>query len=90
MASETSDERDAKYPEHAKLRARKADARLLSAFLDDLEESGLVICEADDSDNYYSTSRTKADLIGAFLGVDPDALSREKDAMYQEMVGIKL
>lgn len=86
MASETGDERDAKYPEHAKLRARKADARLLSAFLDDLEESGLVICEA----NYYSTSRTKADLIGAFLGVDPDALSREKDAMYQEMVGIKL
>ena len=83
-----------KYPEHTKLRTRRSDANILSDFLDYLEKSGRVLCDMvndeGDGSSYYRSTVSKADLIGPFLGVNPRALKSEKEALYQDVTGLKL
>jgi hypothetical protein len=77
----------AKYPEHEKLKARQADALLLSGFIDFLNERGWNIAEyTEDSDRLWAIRERPEEIIGLFLEIDPKKLSKEKDAMYAELI----
>lgn len=81
------------YPEHEKLKARREEARILSEFLDFLEAEHVHFAKWNDHDRLDPAShadprfRNNEGIIGAFLDIDPDALSREKDAMYASLRG---
>lgn len=80
---------DAKYPQHAKLRTVKHDSQAIGAFLDWLlhERGDTHICTWPEGDNHPGTDPTATieGLLGEYFGIDPKALSREKDAMYDEL-----
>ena len=56
---------------------------------EDREVPEEIIDEGDGS-SYYRSTVSKADLIGPFLGVNPRALKSEKEALYQDVTGLKL
>lgn len=86
------------YPEHEKLKAREREALTLSGFLDMLGERHFVLaryhehddrcdeCDLSEERLYDFRVPTKEQLIGLFLDIDPEKLSAEKDAMYQELI----
>lgn len=87
------------YPLHEKLKARRAESLALSGFLDMLDEMNLHLAKYHEhapsciegdcwlrSDTPYDIRvPSKEQLIGLYLGIDPTALSTEKDAMYAEI-----
>ena len=70
-----------KYPEHEKLKAKEKQAIIISGFLDFLEEQDLCLGKLNKGDvvPIYLTNRQKEKLIGDFLGIDVEALHKEKD-----------
>ena len=76
-----------KYPEHEKLQAREPDNRVVSEFLDWLDEKWLEICcdSGIPGGGYTPAGLSKEDLIGEFFGVDPKRLELEKQAMLREI-----
>lgn len=80
---------DAKYPEHAKLRAVRGESQHIGQFLDWLihERGDTHICVWPEGHNYPSSDHTATieGLLGEYFDIDPKALSREKDEMYDEL-----
>lgn len=82
-----------KYPLHEKLRAHEREANTLSGFLDFIQERGWLLAEystntdADLFERLFPIQERPEQIIGAYLGIDPKALSAEKDAMYAEAWG---
>lgn len=82
------------YPEHDKLRAAEPRRRIVQEFIDHVRDSdtwnlrrrprALDACLACGNDETAMFDADYADLIGEFFGVDPEALSREKDAMLEQ------
>lgn len=76
-----------KYPLHEKLKAHEREALTLSGFLDFLSAQGWEIGEYPAKSDYLFPIRQRPDeIIGAYLEIDPKALSAEKDAMYAELI----
>lgn len=79
------------YPMHEKMKEHREEARIISEFLDFLSEADVSLAKWNERDQLESASYTdrrfsaKDRVIGAFLEIDPDALSREKDEMYAEL-----
>lgn len=73
---------NAAYPLHAELKARLPEAQAIGAFLDWLEDQGLVLCKLHErTENYYPHYLSKERRIGEFLEIDPEKLDDEKRAM---------
>lgn len=76
------------YPEHEKLRASEREAQTLSSFIDFIAQQGWELCKWDD--NQYTPrpwriQETPEEIIGMFLGIDPQKLEAEKVAMLKEI-----
>lgn len=82
---------EAKYPLHEKLKAHERESLVLSGFLDFIQERGWMLAEfgknkeTDLHDRLFPIRERPDEIIGAYLNIDPKALSAEKDAMYQEL-----
>lgn len=74
------------YPLHKKLKANAVAAFSLSQFLDFLDEKELTIAETyGGQGRLYPITKTKEQLIGEFLGIDPKALQAEKEEIIEEL-----
>lgn len=70
------------YPLHNELRANIEAARTVGEFLDWMDEQSFFISQFSlGGSNMRPVNRTKTELIGMFLGIDPMALDREKRHM---------
>lgn len=83
------------YPVHDKLKARELEARTIGDFLDWLREdkryhiAHYVKWEGYRDEHLDTVYDTPEQLIGGFLGIDPDELQREKAAMLDAIRGEK-
>lgn len=83
-----------KYPLHAKLKAHEHESLLLSGFLDILGDLGYDVVKRHECNRcspfceriYDAQGPTNEHIIGLYLGINPKELSKEKDAMYAELV----
>lgn len=74
-----------KYPVHEELKALATERRIVQSFLDWMDEDDLVICVNDGGEVKDQYNDTHAETIGRFLGIDPDELEAERQAMFAEM-----
>lgn len=77
-----------KYPLHDLLHERIEEARTIGNFLDWLDEQDICLCvpSYDDEDGGYCFDyMSKEARIGAFLGIDPAKLEKEKRQMLDEL-----
>lgn len=91
----TDEERDAKYPVHAKVRAHKAEADIIGRFLETMrEEHNAVLATPAPEDSLGRPLTERWEFLdgqierqlAVYFGIDLKALSDEKDAMYKELV----
>lgn len=85
----------AKYPEHEKLRAVKAQSQTIGDFLSWLEERDMAVCERVpediDEDGFSSdeefvpTQKGIERLLAEYFEIDLRKISDEKDAMIAEL-----
>lgn len=75
-----------KYPEHAKLEARKAEQEIIDDFLHWLDDKNIHLCEWDyDEDAYTPNSGWGyANILADYFGIDRNKFSAEKDRMLEE------
>jgi hypothetical protein len=79
------------YPEHEKLKARKAEHQAISEFIEFIEGQGNeIIHYVDvDSDDPYNKPIIKrssnSDMIAEFFGIDQQKFSEEKDQMIKSL-----
>jgi len=77
------------YPLHDKLKAHHERALAIGEFLDFLDENDIVLARweegEDELGHLRSLWKSKADLIGEFLGIDPQGLEEEKQKMIRSI-----
>lgn len=69
------------YPLHEEMKEREQERNGMQDFYDWLHDNGFYICEYDQNDKLWPTRKTPQQLIGGAMGIDPDALEKEKEAM---------
>lgn len=70
-------------PQHEKLKTLQGDAECVGEFIDWLSDEGIQLCEKkahlySEDGAMYPVDRTIEEMIAGFLGIDRDALEREK------------
>lgn len=75
-----------KYPEHEKLKKREHDALLIGGFIDFLAEQEWEIAEFnDEAERLWPIRKRPEEIIGLFLGIDPEKLETEKQTMLKKI-----